>query len=221
MLSLTKQHVASFDIDPQNAFTPHCPDELPVQEGDQIVAELTAQAAWAAWRIGSKDAHSPQAIWVSDATHPPLSPLNAPQADVYWPAHAIPGTIGFELIDSLPKPEEYDYFIWKGVELDLHPYGACYHDLQETLSTGVIEFLHAHAIKAVIVGGLATDHCVKNTVLQLRRVNIDVLVNLAACRGIDSHTVVQAVTVMQQAGAILLNSASDLAQYISVNETVT
>lgn len=44
--------IAAFDIDAQNTFTPVCPDELPVAEGDQIVEELNAQAALASLRIG-------------------------------------------------------------------------------------------------------------------------------------------------------------------------
>ena len=32
-----KKFVASFDIDAQKTFTPLCPDELPVTEGDKIV----------------------------------------------------------------------------------------------------------------------------------------------------------------------------------------
>ena len=43
--------IAAFDIDAQNTFTPVCPDELPVAEGDQIVEELNAQAALASLRI--------------------------------------------------------------------------------------------------------------------------------------------------------------------------
>ena len=39
-----KKYIASFDIDAQNTFTPVCPDELPVAEGDTIAPELNAQA---------------------------------------------------------------------------------------------------------------------------------------------------------------------------------
>ena len=35
-----KKYLASFDIDAQNTFTPICPNELPVVEGDQIADEL-------------------------------------------------------------------------------------------------------------------------------------------------------------------------------------
>ena len=31
-----KKYIASFDIDAQNTFTPVCPDELPVAEGDTV-----------------------------------------------------------------------------------------------------------------------------------------------------------------------------------------
>ena len=155
--------IAAFDIDAQNTFTPVCPDELPVAEGDQIVEELNAQAALASLRIGSRDAHSPQAVWIAGNGHPVLSPVSGyPDVDVYWPAHAIVGTKGFEFITGL-DPKNYDFQVYKGIEIDKHPYGACYHDLANTLSTGAIEYLREHGITTVICGGLATDYCVKNT----------------------------------------------------------
>ena len=45
-----KKYIASFDIDAQNTFTPVCPNELPVVEGDQIADELNAQAKFASLR---------------------------------------------------------------------------------------------------------------------------------------------------------------------------
>ncbi|MBD4503332.1 isochorismatase family protein, partial [Xanthomonas citri pv. citri] len=76
------------------------------------------------------------------------------------------------------------FFVWKGVEPDLHPYGACYHDLAERRSTGVIEYLRQNGVSHVLVGGLALDYCVKNTALQLRRAGFEVLLYLPACRAI-------------------------------------
>jgi nicotinamidase/pyrazinamidase len=205
-----QQYVASFDVDAQNCFTPLCPEELPVPEGAQIVDELNAQARFAALRIGSKDAHSPQAIWVASTAHPALSKLQSKHADTYWPVHAVPGTFGFALLKGLPHPADYDFFVWKGVEPDMHPYGACYHDLAEQQSSGVIEYLRAHAIQTVIVGGLATDYCVKSTVLQLRRAGFAVLLNLAACRGIAAESSAAALQVMQAQGVVLAENAQAL-----------
>ena len=206
----SKHQIASFDVHAQKTFTPICPDELPVAEGDQVVVELNAQAQKAQYRIGSKEAHSAKAIWVANHRHPVLSPIVGENVDVHWPAHSVPGTKGFELIDGLPKITDYDYFVWEGVELDMHPYGACYHDLAERLSTGAIEFLRQHSVITVIVGGLATDYCVKNTVLQLLRAGFQVILNLAACRGLVPETTQAALQQMKQAGAILVENASNI-----------
>ena len=210
-VAIHSQRTASFDVDAQNTFTPVCADELPVVGGTEIVPELNAQAALARLRLGSKDAHSPKAVWVADANNPPMSVIDGePNADIRWPVHAVPGTVGFELIDGLPDVASYDFFIWKGVEPNMHPYGACYHDLANRMSTGVIEYLRAESIDTVLVGGLATDYCVKNTALQLQEAGFRVVVNLAASRGVAPDTTQQAIADMRAAGVLMIESVASL-----------
>ncbi len=195
------EKVASFDVDSQRTFTPICPDELPVEGGDGIGPELNRQAALARWRLGSKDSHSPKAVWVTEDPDKIGKPgVEGDNVEEHWPVHAVPGTEGFELVPGLPRPAEYDFFVWKGVELDMHPYGACYHDIAEKMSTGVVEWLKARQVSHVLVGGLATDFCVKATALQLRRASFDVLLNLAACRGIAEDSTGKALQEMRAAG---------------------
>lgn len=205
-----KALVASFDVHAQKTFTPLCPDELPVVGGNEIVEELNRQAKKAQFRIGSKEAHSTKAIWVVNPEHPVLSPIQGENVDVHWPRHSVPGTLGFELIDGLPKVTDYDYFVWEGIELDMHPYGACYHDLPEKLSTGVIEFLRQNKVQTVIVGGLATDYCVKTTVLQLLRAGFQTIVNLAACRGLSADSTKAALLIMKKEGALVVENSKVL-----------
>lgn len=210
VLRVSSDRVASFDVDPTNCFTPLCPDELPVPEGTEIVSELNAQAGLADWRVGSKDAHSPHAVWVADDNRPQFSPVEGSNVDIRWNLHAVPGTFGFRLIDGLPAVTDYDFFVWKGIEPDMHPYGACYHDLANRMSTGVIEWLRCNGIEVVIVGGLATDYCVKTTVLQLLRAGLRVVVNLGACRGIAPNTVAGAVSEMREAGAVMVSGVAEI-----------
>lgn len=205
-----KSRVASFDVDAQYTFTPECPEELPVPGGTEIAGELNAQATFASVRLGSKDAHSPHAHWVANESRPQFSPVPGANMDIAWRVHAVPGTRGFELLDTLPRPSEYDFFVWKGVEPDMHPYGACYHDLADRLSTGAIEYLRARGIETVVVGGLATDYCVKTTALQLKRAGFDVVINLAASRGITEPTVLSALREISAAGIQIINSVGDL-----------
>lgn len=209
-LNLSKNESAAFDIDAQQTFTPLCPDELPVAGGDMIAEELNAQAAFASVRVASRDAHSPNAVWIAKNGHAPLTPVTGYEnCDLYWPSHAIVGTKGFDFIPGL-DPKAYSYQVYKGIEPAMHPYGACYHDLKDTLSTGVIEFLKSRGIKAVICGGLATDYCVKTTALQLARAGFTVILNLAACRGITPDTVAAAIKEMQKQGIIIAENSAEL-----------
>ncbi|UOO81960.1 nicotinamidase [Uruburuella testudinis] len=211
--------IVSIDVDAQKTFSPLCPDELPVEEGDTIAAELNAQAALADLRVMSKDAHSPAAKWLVDSPDKMLQPTGLANADVTWVSHAMVGTKGFELLDGLPAAWEYDYCIWKGVDPEFHPYGACFHDIEEKLSTGLLEWLHSKDAKTIIVGGLATDYCVKTTVLQLLKGGRwQVIVNAAACRGIAPDTVETAWNEMMDGGAVVLENAESIANYIKINK---
>jgi len=210
MMKLDFNKTASFDVDAQYTFTNECPDELPVEGGTEIVDALNRQAKLAAVRVGSKDAHSPKAIWVVNKDRSMFAPVDGKNVDIAWNQHAVPGTKGFELIDGLPSPADYDFFVWKGIELDMHPYGACYHDLGNQLSTGVIEYLKVKEITTIIVGGLATDYCVKTTALQLKKADFEVVVNLDACRGIAKQTVSDAIEEMKTAEIIIINHINDI-----------
>lgn len=203
---LKNKVVASFDVDPQKGFTPLCPNELPVNEGNLIVSELNSMAKLASIRVASKDAHAPNAVWVADNENPQFSPVSGgyKDVDIHWNSHCVVGTEGFEFINGLPKPEQYDFVVYKGVERHMHPYGACYHDLANTMSTGVIEFLKCKDVQVVLVGGLATDYCVKTTVLQLLASGFQVVVNLAACRHISEETLKSAISEMELEGAVIV-----------------
>jgi nicotinamidase/pyrazinamidase len=193
--------VASLDVDAEKTFTPLCPLELPVPDGHLITPELNGQALFAKYRIGSKDAHCLSSWWIDTDKHPQFEPIEGYEdMDLRWKVHGIPGTPGFQLLDGLPDVKAYDYFVWKGIELNMHPYGACFHDITEKMSTGLIEFLRSKEVEVVIVGGLATDYCVKVTVLQLLRAGFIVIVNLGACRGIAPETTAAAIVEMRDAG---------------------
>ena len=212
MISLVKAQTASFDVDPQRGFTPLCPDELPVVGGDAIADELNRQAGFAAWRLVSKDNHPADAPWRTDDPARVLTPVpgDYPNLDVLWPAHCVVGTEGNRLIPGLPDEADYDLVVGKGSDPEKHPYGACYHDLAETESTGAIEWLREHGVTTVLVGGLATDYCMKTTALQLKQAGFAVIVNLAACRGVDPASTDAVVAQLKAAGVDIVASAAEL-----------
>lgn len=212
MITIIKNKTASFDVDPQNGFTPKCPKELPVPEGHLIADELNKNAKKASFRVGSKDAHPAEPLWKATKETPQFTPVKGKHKDldIHWTLHCVVGTYGFDFIDGLPKPSEYDFVVYKGMEVDMHPYGACYHDLGDTKSTGVIEALKANDIDTVIVGGLATDYCVATTAKQLKSAGFSVIVNLASCRGIDPTTITSAIEEMKAIDILVVETLDNI-----------
>ena len=211
---VSQLQVAALDVDAQKGFTPICPNELPVPDGHLIVDELNRQAEFALYRIASKDTHPIGAKWEASKEFPQLSPVvGESNIDIRWNQHCVSGTKGNELLDGLPAMEGYDFWAIKGTEGNAHPYGACYQDLAKKISTGLIEWLSFYNIDTVIVGGLATDFCVKETVKELLDLEggLTVILNLAATRGIDPELVAQALDELgKRDNFVLINSSEEL-----------
>ena len=187
LITVIFERTVSHNVDPQKGFTPLCPNELPVPDGDKIVDELNAQNNLAKYKTVSKDVHPANAIWLANKNKPQFSPVEGDNVDIAWNAHCMSGTYGSELIDGLPKMIDYDFFVAKGFESDLHPYSSCFHDLHKNVSTGLIEWFETRNITTVIVGGLATNYCVSETCKDLSSAGFQVILNLGACKGIGTE----------------------------------
>lgn len=212
MIKIKIENTASFDVDPQNGFTPLCPDELPIEGGNEISGALNGNAEKATYRVGSKDAHPPMPIWKATEEKPTLTPIDGKHEnmDVHWNLHCVVGTFGFDFIEGLPHTKEYDFMVYKGLEDDMHPYGACYHDLSDERSTGVIEFFKDKNVENVIVGGLATDFCVATTAKQLKNAGFNVIINLESCRGISPEGIKSEIKIMSEMGISIINNINEI-----------
>jgi nicotinamidase/pyrazinamidase len=208
LLSIRWNLAVAFDIDAMNGFTPLCPNELPVPDGDKIVDGCLSNHKMAKYKMMSKDAHPYSAIWTATKTNPQFSPVGNPNSDIHWNRHCVVGTYGFELLKGLPHASEYDYILYKGAEFDMHPYSPVYHDLAKKISTGVIEWAKARNIKTFLIGGLALDYCVKEGVVDLLAAGFQVIVNLSAVRGIGDCTNV--IKELESLGAIFVESTDEI-----------
>ena len=183
---------ASHNVDPQKGFTPLCPSELPVPDGQNIVDELVGQNDLVAYKTVSKDVHPANAIWLASANQPQFTPVKGDNVDIAWNAHCMSGTYGMELLDGLGEITDFDFFLAKGFEPNLHPYSSCYHDKAKTKSTGLIEWYNSKGISTIIVGGLAlnsedTPLCVGESVIDLANSGFQVILNLGAVRWLGSN----------------------------------
>lgn len=206
--------IAAFDVDAQKGFTSLCPDELPVPGGHEIAGTLNTMATYADLRVASKDAHSPNALWVVDTPAEMLKPTGLPNADLTWVRHCEVGSRGFESLDGLPAAHEYDFMVFKGVEPALHPYGACYHDLADSISTGVIEYLRDRNVDTVLVGGLALEFCVATTARQLRKAGFAVVLYLPATRALNPANAIGTMLDLGMAGVQIAETEQELAHLV-------
>jgi nicotinamidase/pyrazinamidase len=175
-------------VDVQNDFCPG--GSLPVTEGDKIVSVLNRYIE------KFRAAHLP--IFATRDWHPErTSHFNT--GGGLWPPHCIRGTRGAGFHPDLRLPEDV-ILISKGIGDE-----DSYSGFQGADAAGVslANLLHQRGVKRLFVGGLATDYCVKHTVLDGLKENFGVVLLEDAIRGVeikpgDSD---RAVHEMVQAGA--------------------
>ena len=205
------EKTASLDVDPQNGFTEKCPLELPVIGGHTIVTECNNNALYASKRYLSKDAHPNNGYWTATEENPQYSTVEKSilNVDIRWNQHCVVGTPGFELIEGLPHPSEYNFIVYKGVEKDMHPYSPVYHDLKKKISTGLIEKAKCDKIDTFILGGLALEYCLGAAAYDLKAAGFDVIINLAATKPIFQVDAEEYIAKAKNAGIKFVNSTKE------------
>lgn len=117
-----------------------------------------------------------------------------------WPPHCVQHTRGAEFHPALELPPDAA-IVSKGDSADRAGYSA----FEGHTADGrpFSDDLRAHHVDRVYVGGIATDYCVKQTVLDAVEAGFHVTVLADAITGIDVHPgdADRALAEMQQAGA--------------------
>ncbi len=119
-----------------------------------------------------------------------------------WPRHCVMGTTGSELHPELVLPEGA-LLVSKGMGEDEDGYSGF--DAVHRDGRSLAQVLFEAGARRLYVGGLATDYCVMNTVLNARSHGLDVLVIRNAIRGVDLRPgdSDRAIDAMREAGAIV------------------
>jgi nicotinamidase/pyrazinamidase len=117
-----------------------------------------------------------------------------------WPPHCIQGTKGAEFHPALAVPEEA-VIISAGMGDDEEGYSGF--DGIDAEGVKLIEVLRHLAVERLFVGGLATDYCVRHTILDALNEGFQVVLIEDAVRGVNlkPDDAARAVQEMIQAGA--------------------
>lgn len=125
-----------------------------------------------------------------------------------WPVHCVRGTEGAKIHKDLNEDAcKIQTNIFKGVNVDVDSYSAFF-DNERKNSTALNQILNENNIKTLYVTGLATDYCVKFTVLDALELGYEVFVVKDACRGVNVNEgdVDKALSDMKAAGAKIVDS---------------
>ena len=155
-------------VDVQRDFLPG--GALPVPDGNKIIPFLNDYIKTFK-KLGST-------IFATRDWHPP-NHLSFKTEGGSWPAHCIQDTEGAEFGKDLKLPSTIR-IISKGMNPDKESYSG-FHD------TKLADILIEEGISKVFIGGIATEYCVKNTVLDALKLKFDTILLIDAIRGINEN----------------------------------
>jgi len=185
-------------VDVQNDFCPG--GALAVNEGDQVIPPLNRAAEIVTQHGGlvlaSRDWH-------------PRETKHFAEFGGKWPVHCVQHTHGAAFHPDLKLPDG-TVIISKGTGSEDDGYSAFEGRADDGRTLD--EILKAHGVQRLLVGGLATDYCVRASVLDALKHGYEVIVLTDAIRGVnlqpdDSE---RALQEMQLAGARLMSTSDAL-----------
>ena len=185
-------------IDVQNDFCPG--GALPVADGDRVVPALN--------RYIEKFTREKLPIFATRDWHPEKT-IHFKAHGGLWPPHCIQGSKGAEFRSDLALPADA-VIVSAGMAPDEEGYSGF--DGVDPAGVGLAELLRRSNVARIFVGGLATDYCVKQTVLDGLKRGFAVTLLEDASRGVeltpgDSQ---HAIEEMVRAGANAINDIADL-----------
>lgn len=154
-------------VDVQRDFMPG--GALPVPQGDSVVAPLNSYIELFERRglpvFFTRDWH-------------PENHISFKAYGGIWPPHCVQNTEGAEFHPDLKMPSDNRFIISKGTSPDFDAYSGFQGTLLEDL-------LRERGVKRVFVGGVATDYCVKNTVIGALNRDFQAFLLIDAVKGVD------------------------------------
>lgn len=158
-------------VDMQNDFCPG--GALAVPQGDKIVPKLNKYI-----KLFSKNKLP---IFASRDWHP-VRTKHFQEFGGIWPVHCIQNSVGAQFHTKLNLPKEAIQ-LYKGIDPDKESYSVFQSENANGMS--FMNLLHRLGIKELYVGGLATDYCVKSSVLDALKLGFKVRLLMDSVGGVN------------------------------------
>jgi nicotinamidase/pyrazinamidase len=176
-------------VDLQNDFCPG--GSLGVQGGDAILPVVN--------RYLERFAKANAPVFLTRDWHPPVTRHFKAFGGV-WPPHCVEGTRGAAFHPGLAAPAAA-VVVSKGMDPDQDAYSAF--QAKDELGRPLPAVLAERGVRRIYLGGLATDYCVRATVLDAVREGFEVVVLADAIAAVDLEPGdgARAIEEMKEAGA--------------------
>lgn len=199
--------VALILVDLQNDFLPG--GALAVPDGDAVIPIANEVQRAFDLIVATQDWH-PRDHGSFAANHPgkkvgDVVDLNG-LSQILWPVHCVQNTRGAEFVAGL-RTDRITMVFRKGTDPGIDSYSTFF-DNAHRRSTGLADYLRGQGVREVAILGLATDYCVKFSVLDARELGFDVRVIEDGCRGVNlkPSDSADAIEEMRRAGAAIVTS---------------
>lgn len=191
-------------VDLQNDFLPG--GSLAVPDGDKVVPIANRLMAVSPMVVATKDWHPSDhgSFAVNNPGHQPGEIVDVGgHSQVLWPIHCVQGTFGAEFAPDLEVALIQAVFE-KGLDPKIDSYSGFF-DNQHRRATGLDAYLQEHSVTRVWIMGLATDYCVKFTVMDAIKLGFETMLVQDGCRGVELEPgdVRESLRAMDAAGAML------------------
>lgn len=194
-------------VDVQNDFLPG--GALGIRGSDQILPVINSLIDQFSFVVATKDWHPPEHVSFAN-THGKRYGETTLVGEInqeLWPQHCVQKTPGSDF-SPLLKTKRIRKVFFKGAAKEIDSYSAFY-DNGHIHSTGLGEYLINAGVDHIYIVGLATDFCVKYSVLDARKLGFEVTVILDGCFGIELNPgdIDRAIKEMKKAGAEITQSS--------------
>jgi nicotinamidase/pyrazinamidase len=182
-------HDALIIVDVQNDFCPG--GALAVADGDKVVSILN--------RLIAEFDRAGLPVIATRDWHPAETTHFNTRGGI-WPPHCVQGSTGAKFHPDLALGPGA-VIVSKGMQENADSYSGF--DAMDAHGVGLADLLRACGVRRIVIGGLATDYCVKQTALDGLRQGFEVVLLEDAMRGVNlkPEDARQALDEVKRAGA--------------------
>ncbi|MEO1514239.1 MAG: bifunctional nicotinamidase/pyrazinamidase [Bacteroidota bacterium] len=187
-----------------------CPGgALEVPQGDQVI-DLANQlmdqfelvVATKDWHPADHESFAANHLWRRPGDVIELHGLE----QILWVMHCVQDSFGSQFHPQL-QTDKINHIVYKGTDKEIDSYSGFF-DNGHRQATGLEAYLRDKGVTELYIMGLATDYCVKFSVLDALSCGFETYLIEDGCRGIDltPGDVQAAMDAMVQKGAVVMQS---------------